>query len=228
MNWRIVAAMMTALVSAGSADALAAKTLVVRSVGPSAKAYPPGKALADGAKISLQSGDSVTLVGGNSARTLRGPGTFPAAAGGAQELALAASRRSRFGAMRSGDLALNPSPWNIDVTQSGTICATGKGLKVWRPDSEQATKLTITKGDAAATTVDWPAGKSTLDWPSAVPVTGGSDYKLALADGVETQKIRFAIMPIIPTEAVDAAQALVERGCQNQLDVLVDALREGE
>ena len=32
------------------------KALVVRSAGPSAKAYPPGKALPDSAKISLQAG----------------------------------------------------------------------------------------------------------------------------------------------------------------------------
>jgi hypothetical protein len=227
MNWGIAVLATAACVSLASADA-AAKTLVVRSVGPSAKAYPPGKALADTAKISLQQGDSVTIVGGNSARTLRGPGTFPAAAGGAQELAMAASRRSRFGAMRSGDLALNPSPWNLDVTQSGTICVSGKGLKIWRPEPDQAAKLTIAKGPGPATIVDWPAGKSTVDWPAEVPVTAGAEYQLALADGAETQRIRFAILPAIPTEAVDAALALVERGCQNQLDVLVDALREGE
>ena len=47
---------------------VAAKVVVVRSVGPSAKAYPPGKALPDSAKISLQQGDSVTLIGPSSAR----------------------------------------------------------------------------------------------------------------------------------------------------------------
>ena len=206
----------------------AAKAVVVRSIGPSAKAYPPGKSLPDSAKILLQQGDSVTVVGGNSARTLRGPGTFPAAASGAQELAMAASRRSRFGAMRSGELALNPSPWNIDVTQSGTVCATGKTLKIWRPESDEAAKLAIKKGSGPATTVDWPAGKSTIDWPAGVPIAEGADYQLALAGGSETQNIRFAVLPAIPAEAADTAQALVEHGCQNQLDVLVDALGTGE
>lgn len=205
-----------------------AKAIVVRSIGPSAKAYPPGKALPDSAKISLQQGDSVTVVGTNSARTLRGPGTFPAAASGAQELAMAASRRSRFGAMRSGELALNPSPWNLDVTQSGTVCATGKSLKIWRPEVGEAAKLTITKGSGPPTTVSWPAGKATVDWPSALPITEGADYRLALAGGAETQSVRFAVLPAIPAEAADTAQALVEHGCQNQLDVLVDALGTDE
>jgi len=30
----------------------------------------------------------------------------------------------------------------------------------------------------------------------------------------------------VPAEAVDAAQVLVDRGCQNQLDVLVEALSD--
>ena len=221
MNWRI--SILAAAIALAPSVALA-KAVVVRSLGPSAKAYPPGKALPDTAKISLQQGDSVTVVGGNSARTLRGPGTFPAA-GGAQELAMAASRRGRFGAMRSGELAMNPSPWNVDVTQSGTVCATGKTLKLWRPKSTDAAKLTITK-NGLATHVDWPAGKSTIDWPAAVPISEGTEYQLALAGAAELQTIRFAVLPAIPAEAADTAQALVEHGCQNQLDVLVAALGE--
>jgi hypothetical protein len=226
MNWRMTILAAMACVAVLGAEAVFAKALVVRSVGPSAKAYPPGKALPDTAKLALQPGDSVTLVGGNSARTLRGPGTFPASSGGAQELAMAASKRGRFGAMRSGDLALNPSPWNLDVTQSGTICVAGKGLKMWRPDSAAATKLTISKGAGAGATVDWPAGKAVIDWPAAVPISDGAEYQLALADGAEAQKVKFAMMPAVPAEAVDAAQVLVDRGCQNQLDVLVEALSD--
>ena len=97
MNWRIS---IIACAIAFAPSVAIAKAVVVRSLGPSAKSYPPGKSLPDTAKILLQQGDSVTVVGGNSARTLRGPGTFPAA-GGAQELAMAASRRGRFGAMYS-------------------------------------------------------------------------------------------------------------------------------
>ena len=228
MDWRIPLLAVTAVSACiAVADLAIAKAVVVRSIGPSAKAYPPGKALPDSAKISLQQGDSVTVVGGNSARTLRGPGTFPAAAG-AQELAMAASRRSRFGAMRSGELALNPSPWNLDVTQSGTVCATGKSLKIWRPESDGAVKLTITKGSGPATTVNWPAGKSTIDWPAAVPIAEGADYQLVVAGGSETQSIRFAVLPAIPAEAEDTAAALVAHGCQNQLDVLVAALGTDE
>jgi len=209
-----------------AASPLLAKAVVVRSAGPSAKSYPPGKALPDNAKIALQPGDSVTVIGPSSARNLRGPGTFPVASSSAEGLAAAANRRSRFGAMRSGELALNPSPWNVDVTQSGTTCAASGPLKLWRPESEAATKLTITPASGAAATVDWPAGKSTADWPASLKVAEGAEYQLALADGASAQSVKFVIIPAVPKDPVEAAQVLVDRGCQNQLDVLVDGLKE--
>lgn len=222
MNWRIAT---LAMVATLAASPLLAKAVVVRSAGPSAKSYPPGKALPDNAKVTLQPGDSVTVIGPSSARSLRGPGTFPVASSSAEGLAAAANRRSRFGAMRSGELALNPSPWNVDVTQSGTICAASGPLKLWRPESETATKLTITPASGAPATVNWPAGKSTADWPTSVKVAAGSEYKLALADA-GTESVTFVMIPAVPTDPVDVAQVLVDHGCQNQLDVLVDGLKE--
>ena len=201
------------------------KALVVRSAGPSAKTYPPGKALPDSAKISLQPGDSVTILGPGSKRTLRGPGTFATASGDAQ--AMTASKRARFGAMRTGDLALNPSPWNLDVTQSGTMCVGASGLQMFRPNSEEAAQLNISTGDGPATMVAWPAGKSTVSWPAAIKITDGTEYQLALAGGAASERVRFAVIPAVPEDVSDAAQALIARGCQNQLDVLVDGI-EGE
>ncbi|WP_395623775.1 hypothetical protein [Sphingomonas daechungensis] len=207
-----------------SAGAVSAKTLVVRSVGPSAKSYPPGKALPDTAKISLQAGDSVTVLSPGAKRTLRGPGTFPAASASAEGLSQAAAKRTRFGAMRTGDLALNPSPWNLDVTQSGTVCISGSSLKMWRPNSEDVAKLSIKGPAGAATTVTWPAGKSTMDWPASVKISSGTDYQIAMAHTASPETVRFAVLPSIPQDITDAAQELIKNGCQNQLDVLVDGL----
>ena len=229
MTWRtLLTAWTTGCCVAIAAPALS-KALVVRSAGPSAKAYPPGKALPDSAKISLKPGDSVTVLGPNATKTLRGPGTFPASSSSAEGLAMAAARRTRFGAMRSGDLALNPSPWNLDISQSGTICiAKGSPLKMWRPSSEDAAKLIITPSSGKATTVNWPARKSTIDWPAALPISEGVDYQLALKDGPSPESVLFSLMPAIPSDEVDTAEALIQRGCQNQLDVLVAELGDGE
>ena len=35
-------------------------------------------------------------------------------------------------------------------------------------------------------------------------------------------------MAAIPDDVTDAAQSLIQRGCQNQLDVLVDGIDGGE
>ena len=230
MNWR--STMIS--IAAGTACLTIAtpalsKAVVVRSTGPSAKTYPPGKALPDSAKISLKPGDSVTVLGPNSTKTLRGPGTFPASSASADGLAMAAARRTRFGAMRSGDLALNPSPWNLDISQSGTLClAKGSALKMWRPSSDDAAQLTITPASGKSATVKWAAGKSTADWPATLAISEGVDYQLAVKDGPSPETVRFAMMPAIPVDAVDTAEALIQRGCQNQLDVLVAGLGDGD
>ena len=229
MNWRGLMVSVTAAACAASSGPLSAKSLVVRSAGPSSKAYPPGKALPDSARISLQPGDSVTILAPGSKRTLRGPGTFPAGAGNANALADSTSKRTRFGAMRTGDLALNPSPWNLDVTQSGTMCiGSAGGLKMWRPNAEEPGTLSISTGEGAATKVDWPAGKATVDWPTALKIADGTEYRLALSDGTSAGSVKFAVMAGIPDDVTDAAQSLIQRGCQNQLDVLVDGIDAGE
>ena len=96
-----------------------ANVVVVKSLGPSAKAYPPGRTLSESAKINLQGGDVVTVLGPASAQTLRGPGNFDAKQ---VALASAAGQRGRFGALRASEVAHNPSIWDVDVSQSGKIC----------------------------------------------------------------------------------------------------------
>src|SRR3990170_6570414 len=163
----------TALLALGLSTASVATVLVVRAAGPSAKVYPPGKALPDAAKIQLQPGYSVMLLNNGGARTLRGPGTFAVAGGDGP----ATNRRARFSAMRSGDVPLNPSPWNLDVTQSGKLCvADPSKLVLWRPQKDDTIKLTI-RGGGSEQTLDWAAGKDTISWPATLPVTSGAEYQ---------------------------------------------------
>src|SRR3954453_22882147 len=114
-----------------SSTAAVASVVVVRSLGPSAKSYPPGKTLPESAKITLQGGDVVTVLGPAAAQTLRGPGNFSAG-----QMTLASAERGRFGALRASEVAKNPSIWDIDVTQSGKICGTDASkIQLWRPHS---------------------------------------------------------------------------------------------
>jgi hypothetical protein len=196
--------------------------LIVRSAGPSAKIYPPGKQLPDNAKLELRAGDSITLLGPGSTRTLRGPGSFSASGG---DVALAANRRARFGALRTGELKLNPSPWNIDVSQGGKVCVVSSSKPtLWRPNSSDAAKLTIRGTGGQAASLDWDAGRATLDWPASLPVVDGAEYQLEFPESGETAKLTLATMPGIPTEVMDTAQALIERGCEAQLQLLVNGV----
>src|SRR5438270_4587107 len=122
-----------------------ANVVVVKSLGPSAKVYPPGKTLPETAKISLQGGDVITVIGPASAQTLRGPGNFDAKQ---VTLASAAGQRGRFGALRASEVAHNPSIWDIEASAGGRVCVCAASLlQVWRADSEART--TVQLGPAA-------------------------------------------------------------------------------
>src|SRR3954464_11731410 len=117
----------------GSSPAVAS-VVVVKSLGPSAKTYPPGRTLPESAKITLQGGDVLTVIGPSSAQTMRGPGNFDAKQ---VALASAAGQRGRFGALRASEVAHNPSIWDIDVNAGGKVCInSGSKVQLWRPDSD--------------------------------------------------------------------------------------------
>ena len=209
-----------AVIAFGISTASVATVLVVRAAGPSAKVYPPGKALPESAKIQLKPGDSVMLLNTNGARTLRGPGTFAVAAAGGSATT---NRRARFSAMRAGEVPMNPDPWNLDVTQSGKLCiANTSKLTLWRPQKDDAIKLTI-RGGGGEQTLDWPAGKDTIAWPASLPITSGAEYQLSQADTGDMARVTFVTLANPPSDSVGIAQSLIANGCQNQLDVLVEA-----
>jgi len=198
-----------------------AAVVIVRSAGQAAKAYPPGKSLPEGTSIKLGDGDMVTVLSPNAAKVFRGPGVFAVGAD-RESLAMAAGRRARFGALRAGDVAHNPSIWDVDVTQSGKICVSDPAkLMLWRPNKDEAVKLNIRSSSGKAQTLDWAAGASTTSWPSALPISSGSEYQIEFP-GADKSKVSFVKVPQQPSDIVVAAKMLIDNGCQNQLDVLVD------
>jgi hypothetical protein len=203
-----------------SSTATVASVVVVKSLGPSSKAYPPGKTLPESAKITLQGGDIVTVLGPASAQTLRGPGNFDAKQ---VTLASAAAKRGRFGALRAAEVAHNPSIWDVDVSQSGKICvAEPATMQLWRPESDTAVTVQIRAADGASHELTWAAGKALTAWPSALPITSGAQYQVEWPDTGEKSSLDFVMVKSPPSDMVGAAQVLIENGCQNQLDLLVD------
>jgi hypothetical protein len=200
----------------------------VRSAGPSAKTYPAGRSLPDNARLTLQPGDVVVLLGNDSSRTLRGPGTFtlgtPRPAGGIPMAALA--RRGRFSALRSSEMGpRNPSIWNVDVSQSGKVCVSNaSGVTLWRPDANDRAELKVASAGGASQVAEWPAGEPTLAWPQQVPISAGAEYEVSLAGSEAPSRLRFDVLPSVPSDTSATAQLLLEKGCQNQLDQLLQTV----
>lgn len=216
---RFLVAASVALGLAGTAEAAG---LVLRSAGPSAKAFPAGKPIPDNASVSLKPGDMVTVLVSATTRVLRGPGTFTLA-GAAQRTAAGFNPRARFGAMRAGEIPSSPSLWHVDVSQSGTFCVpAGQPIQLWRPESAEPATLSIAPAGGAEQKLAWTAGQDTLGWPSAVPLKPGAEYRLAIEGGADTASLAFADIGALPEDPAAMAKAFIDKGCQSQLDLFID------
>jgi len=224
---RLVIAAAAAAASLAAVSAAQAATLVVRSSGPSAKALTPGRALPDGAPVTLQAGDIVTVLVATGTRILRGPGSFNLGGGGRSLPAASFNPRARFGAMRSGEVE-SPSLWDIDASQSGTFCvADPKTVSLWRPEADDAASVSLKRGGDAKT-IAWPAGKATVAWPAALALADGADYDLSFAGSSDVSHLRLKTLASVPQDLPGLAKAFLDHGCQSQLDLLVDTTPEAK
>ena len=223
-----------AILLASAASAAAADILVVRSNGPSAKSFQPGKSIAETANITLKAGDSLVVLDGRGTRTLRGPGTFSAGgptAASAKQSALAAmatgpQRRARIGAVRSVSAApRSPSIWHVDVAKSSTIClAEPSNVTLWRADASQPVTLTVT-GDGGSRQLEWEKGSPTLVWPSTFAIKEGADYRLSWDGAAAPTSLKFKWLPAKPAGLEDMASSLIQNGCEAQLDLLIETVK---
>jgi len=202
---------------------LLADVLVVRSSGPSAGNYPPGRRLADSTNLALLANDTLTILSRGGTRTFRGPGTVnvtgPIRVGPlASAISERTNRRSRIGAVRGqeGERGL----WDVNVTQPGTYCVrAGSRPSLWRANAREAASLSVN-----AARVDWPAGRAFLRWPEGVAVVNGAQYDLSLSSGPAPATIRIVTIPSLPADPVDIGELLYRNGCQPQFEHLLASL----
>jgi hypothetical protein len=224
-----------ALILGTGATAASADILVVRSTGPSAKMFPPGKSLAENGKITLKASDMLVVLDGRGTRTLRGPGTFaagaaqPAATRSVQMAAAAPARRARIGAVRSVGTTAPARPgtlWHVDVSKSSNICLADKSnVTLWRADATKPVTLVVAGAGASPKRVSWPAGQATIGWPSDVAIIDGADYRLSW-DGVATPTIiKFKSLSAKPAGLENTASSLISNGCTAQLDLLIETVK---
>jgi hypothetical protein len=211
--------------------------VVVRALGPSAKAYPVGKQLADSAQLVLRPGDTLVLLDARGTRTISGPGTFAAVSTGtragatqtaSQILRTNSTSERRGGAVRGGLPTMDtrsPNLWFVDLSKSGTMCiADPATVRVWRMSGAKAADVKIS-GASAAGTINLPAGATVAEWPKSAPVTNGAEYTIAM-DGMAPSRIKFVTVPM-PSSIEDTASQLIAKGCNTQLDLLIATTSAG-
>lgn len=204
--------------------ALAAAPLVVRSLGPSAKAWPPGKAVGENTPVVLKAGDVVTVLAPSGARTLRGPGIFKVAGGTS---AAPFNPRSRFSAMRGPEVPPAPGLWDVDVSRSGNVCLSDpKQVVLWRPASESEATVEVIPTAGSGQPVAWPAGRLVQRWPQQLPIADGAEYSLKVPGAAEPTRLRFKTLAAVGDDPTALAKALIDNGCDAQLDLLIKAAPE--
>lgn len=200
--------------------ALSASPLVVRSQGPSSKAFPPGRAVGENVPLVLKAGDVVTVLAPSGAKTLRGPGTFKVAGGSAP----AFNPRSRFGAMRGPETPHAPGLFDVDVSKSGNVCLADSGpVILWRPTSSVDATLHVAPPAGAGQEVAWAAGRLVQRWPQQLPIADGSEYSVKWADEAQARRLRFKTLAAAGDDPTALAKAFIDNGCEAQLDILLSA-----
>jgi hypothetical protein len=224
-----------ALLSADVAVANA-KAIVVKSSGPSAKAFSPGKAIADNSTVTLKAGDVVTLLDGQGTRVLKGPGTFSTTANTQTSanfttvMKNTGTRQVRTGAVRGAvsEAPLRPTNvWLVDTTKSATVCiADTNAVSLWMPTGEQGANLTLTRvSDGKAAPVVLRPMQSVKAWPTdELPITDGAQFRVS-RDGTATPiTLRFAAMGPNPQGVENTIAGFVRSGCNAQLDLLIETV----
>jgi len=229
-------AVFSALLGAGLMTSVAnAETIIVRSTGPSAKLYPPGKSVSTTTKLALKDGDIITLLSSTGTNIIKGPGLFSASgsttlAGSAlaRLVSTTGARQIRTGATRgSGGTGAPHSPnlWYVNVTKSGSVCVPDPAnAMVWRPAADAAGALIIVRvSDGKSVNIAFHEGQNVRSWPvAALPLTAGSQYRLSGNGLTKPTVIKVMIMPA--EHALDQlASTLIKNGCDAQVSVLADA-----
>lgn len=204
------------------ASTASAAVLVVRSSGPSASAYPAGRALPDSHVLKLKASDTIVLLDSRGARTLNGPGNFSVSASAAPaavgRTAGATARRVRLGAVRGAGAR---SVWQADLGRSGNVCIANPGeLTLYRPEATAPADVTLTDSEGKTAKVRFEANQWEASWPSELEVKAGKRVNVSGLPQPATLTLR-QLAPI-PTGLEGMAQSLIRADCQAQLDVLID------
>lgn len=227
-----VAAFVLALAATTTASQAMAEILILRSSGPIAQRLRAGAMLPEVRPIRLGANDTLDLLSDTGTWSWRGPGDFPNAMGVARTASAIVApdrRRTRVGAVRSvgGEPTARPNIWMVDVAEPGAVCVMDTGAPLlWRRDTEAAITLVLAGPGGASAEVHWAAGEAIASWPTGVPVVEGASYRLTGQGTTATVSIVVRTLDAAPASAPAAGMALIERGCEAQVDLLAAQMEQ--
>ena len=229
---RLAATLAAVLLAVGSADA--AEMVVLASTAPD---LAPGTLIAEGERLELPDGATVTLMTESSrSLTLHGPYAGVPALGPERGddpgmmAVLANLLNEEGGTAALGGIRALGEPTRadgIDVTRSGTYCVAVAAARLWRPSAETAMSVRLTDLASATTAaVSWRAGESVRPWPSDLGITDLASF-LALRDGArEPVTLELRVMPESFADDGKRIAWLAGRGCIGQARTQLAALRD--
>lgn len=218
-------------ISLFASTAAIAETIVVRSSGPSAKSFPPGKSLADNSKLLLKSGDILTILDGRGTRILKGPGNFSTTVSARtatdstlnQLVRNTGTRQARTGATRGAGSSLT-NLWHVDTSKSGTMCiADPAAVPFWRASKEAPALLTLVRvRDNKSFELAFRAGQEIKTWqPGENSLVDGDQFRLSGEGLGAPTMLRFVVMGPNAAGIEATASTLLSKGCSMQFDRLV-------
>ena len=214
-----------------------AKTLVIHSTGPSAKAYPAGRVLDERKAIVLESGDRLTLLDEKGTRVLKGPSSVMPDGKGKPvgitwENLVGSTRLRTAGGVRSlkpqaGSIQPIPRPktdqdqlWDVDPTVAGDWCvADPKAVRLWRRDISSEWKITL-EGENRLVAIIWPRGQHRVAWPKNLLVKSNSRVTAYMPNQPKRELVLHTIA--LGQNALDLGRTLADSGCLQQISVLID------
>ena len=241
---RAVRVLLAGVFAAGfglAAGVAQAQSVVVRSTGPSAATYPQGKKLTANAKVTLKSGDKLTVLDKAGTRILAGPGSFTldgsvnrdtGTASRVSGVLASSGARTRTGAVRGAPGPARPADapnapdnvWYIDVSKGGAWCvANPASLVLWRPNRSEEANAKLSLAAGKPVDIVWKKGNPLKLWPvAALPVVDGGRYTFSDPVGPSVT-LTLHLLAAAPADDLAAAAMLADKGCTTQLDVFANA-----
>lgn len=213
----------------------AAKLVVMEVRGTALKV---GGAIDSAENIALKEGERLTVIGPDGKTvTRRGPYSGPVLASGSSNpdpkqalsvlVATRDARTSAVGVVRSGaTTARLPSPWLIDITRAGPRCLRdGSTPVMWRPETRQALPFVVYPADRSwRADFQWNEGDALLQMPPLSKFQGLTTMLVNIEQ--QEHAISFSVIPKEVDNPIVLIAWMLERGCIQQADALLDTLRE--